>query len=470
MTPIRCRSCSPPAPSRRRRSRRRAATPTSASTRGIPGDGTPPVPYLRRVSCPRPERFALLYEVRVVEGDRRDLLAARHLGDAELWWRLARRERRRRPARAHRAGRPAAAHHAAARASRGAPMADAPVVACSCSSAPACRSRRRAACSTRCRRSRSSRTRARRRAASSSRSRSRTARRCRRCSCSPAASRIPILRVVIAVTFGGATTVLMDGVMTQPRAALRRRPDVDARRQGQGPDGADGPHRRSTGFPYPAMPPAVRVLVAVAKYAALGVIPLVIPSVHRGRPDPDRPDPAPPGHRLRLRHGARARGRLRLLHRSRAGAGHEQGVLGPGDPRRRAAARAQRRRWTARTTTCRALCASPSTRSGRSCRSSSSRSRREGADPDPDPGHHAAQPAARRRPAAAAEDQVPQRHREARTRSPRRCAGSRTPGSTRDAVFGTGSLDVVALRPRAAGRGSSSACAARARRSTASTT
>ena len=54
-----------------------------------PGDGRPPVPYLRRRLCPRPERFALLFEVRVVEGDRRDLLAARHLGDAELWWRLA---------------------------------------------------------------------------------------------------------------------------------------------------------------------------------------------------------------------------------------------------------------------------------------------------------------------------------------------------------------------------------------------
>jgi hypothetical protein len=24
-----------------------------------------------------------------VEGDRRDMLASRHLGDAELWWRLA---------------------------------------------------------------------------------------------------------------------------------------------------------------------------------------------------------------------------------------------------------------------------------------------------------------------------------------------------------------------------------------------
>lgn len=53
------------------------------------GDGSPPVPYLRRRLCPPPERLALLYEVGVVEGDRRDLLAARHLGDPELWWRLA---------------------------------------------------------------------------------------------------------------------------------------------------------------------------------------------------------------------------------------------------------------------------------------------------------------------------------------------------------------------------------------------
>lgn len=54
-----------------------------------PGNGTPPVPFLRRRFCPRAERFALLYEVRVVEGDRRDLLGARHYGEAELWWRLA---------------------------------------------------------------------------------------------------------------------------------------------------------------------------------------------------------------------------------------------------------------------------------------------------------------------------------------------------------------------------------------------
>ncbi len=53
------------------------------------GDGSPPVPYLRRRLCPRPDRFARLYEVVVVEGDRRDLLGARHAGDPALWWQIA---------------------------------------------------------------------------------------------------------------------------------------------------------------------------------------------------------------------------------------------------------------------------------------------------------------------------------------------------------------------------------------------
>lgn len=54
-----------------------------------PGDGLPPVPYLARRLCPRAERFSPLYEVMIAEGDRRDLLAARHFGDPALWWQLA---------------------------------------------------------------------------------------------------------------------------------------------------------------------------------------------------------------------------------------------------------------------------------------------------------------------------------------------------------------------------------------------
>lgn len=95
---------------------------------------------------------------------------------------------------------------------------------------------------------------------------------------------IPILRVVVAVTIGGTTSVLMDGVMTHheiqtdgPTATLRvKGKDLTAVMD----------YFQLDGLPYPAMPPAVRVLVAVAKYAALGVVPVVIPSIVEDVPIP----------------------------------------------------------------------------------------------------------------------------------------------------------------------------------------
>ena len=48
-----------------------------------------PLVYLKRRFVPRPERFGLLYEATVIEGDRRDTLAAAHRGTPDLWWRLA---------------------------------------------------------------------------------------------------------------------------------------------------------------------------------------------------------------------------------------------------------------------------------------------------------------------------------------------------------------------------------------------
>jgi hypothetical protein len=44
--------------------------------------------YLRRRFVPPPDRFALLREHVVAEGERPDTLAARYLGDAEQSWRL----------------------------------------------------------------------------------------------------------------------------------------------------------------------------------------------------------------------------------------------------------------------------------------------------------------------------------------------------------------------------------------------
>jgi hypothetical protein len=69
----------------------RYATVGTSTYQRRPAPGEEPVPtaYLRRRLVPRPERFALLHEYPCVERDRRDLVAAAELGDAELWWRIA---------------------------------------------------------------------------------------------------------------------------------------------------------------------------------------------------------------------------------------------------------------------------------------------------------------------------------------------------------------------------------------------
>ncbi|AFY34123.1 LysM peptidoglycan-binding domain-containing protein [Calothrix sp. PCC 7507] len=45
--------------------------------------------YLRRRFVPSPERFALLQEHTVTEGDRLDNITAQYLGDPEQFWRVA---------------------------------------------------------------------------------------------------------------------------------------------------------------------------------------------------------------------------------------------------------------------------------------------------------------------------------------------------------------------------------------------
>jgi hypothetical protein len=52
------------------------------------GDGKVVV-YLRRRFVPAPDRFVLLQEHVVVQGDRLDNLTARYLGDPEQFWRVA---------------------------------------------------------------------------------------------------------------------------------------------------------------------------------------------------------------------------------------------------------------------------------------------------------------------------------------------------------------------------------------------
>jgi hypothetical protein len=65
---------------------RYASTPILAHD---PGDGRPAVPYLGRRLVPQPGSLASLGEHSVAGGDRLDTIAARYLGDPELWWRVA---------------------------------------------------------------------------------------------------------------------------------------------------------------------------------------------------------------------------------------------------------------------------------------------------------------------------------------------------------------------------------------------
>jgi hypothetical protein len=55
------------------------------------------IAYVTRRFVPPPERFQLLQEYSVVQGDRVDNVAARFLGDPELFWRLCDANRAVRP-------------------------------------------------------------------------------------------------------------------------------------------------------------------------------------------------------------------------------------------------------------------------------------------------------------------------------------------------------------------------------------
>jgi hypothetical protein len=100
------------------------------------------------------------------------------------------------------------------------------------------------------------------------------------------ASPLPILRVVIAVTMAGRNEVLIDGVVTNQEVSGGNKPGrsmltVTGEDLSRVMDFID-----FSGIPYPAMPDFARVTLILAKYAFLGVIPKVIPSVLMDVPIP----------------------------------------------------------------------------------------------------------------------------------------------------------------------------------------
>lgn len=90
---------------------------------------------------------------------------------------------------------------------------------------------------------------------------------------------LPLMRVVLVVTINGQAQSIIDGVTThvetQPGEGGVSRLIVKGKDLSALMNKIEIP-----GLPFPAMPPSVRVLLILAKYAAFGVIPMVIPSLN----------------------------------------------------------------------------------------------------------------------------------------------------------------------------------------------
>jgi hypothetical protein len=88
---------------------------------------------------------------------------------------------------------------------------------------------------------------------------------------------IPLIRVTLIVTINGVPETLIDGVMTNHQVtpgANYATLTITGEDMTKVMDYID-----FSGIPYPAMPAEARVALCVAKYAFLGVLPMVIPSV-----------------------------------------------------------------------------------------------------------------------------------------------------------------------------------------------
>lgn len=96
---------------------------------------------------------------------------------------------------------------------------------------------------------------------------------------------LPLMRVVLVVQVGGHAEAVIDGVTTnvetQPGEGGVSTLVVKGKDLSALMDVID-----LRGIPYPAMPPAMRVQLVLAKYAAFGVIPMVIPSIVEDIPIP----------------------------------------------------------------------------------------------------------------------------------------------------------------------------------------
>ena len=92
-------------------------------------------------------------------------------------------------------------------------------------------------------------------------------------------AQVTILRIVIVVIFNGAPNVIMDGVVTKHEIA-------PSSHEGYATLSVTGQDISAlmnlidfSGFPFPALPAEGRVALMLLKYAALGIVPMVVPSI-----------------------------------------------------------------------------------------------------------------------------------------------------------------------------------------------
>jgi hypothetical protein len=112
---------------------------------------------------------------------------------------------------------------------------------------------------------------------------------------------IPLLRVILVATVNGSPTVLIDGVVTRTEIM----PGNDNRHTSLQVTGDDLTAVMQQllfsgipGTPYPAMPAEAVVALILAKYAFLGVIPMVLPSIALDVPIPTNHIPSQQGNDL----------------------------------------------------------------------------------------------------------------------------------------------------------------------------
>ncbi len=108
----------------------------------------------------------------------------------------------------------------------------------------------------------------------------------------------PLMRTILVATMDGTPNVLIDGVITNVEVA----PGIDKGHTTLTATGSDLTAVMNwidfSGFPFPAMPPEARVVVILAKYSFLGIVPMVIPSILLDVPIPIQEIPRQQGKDL----------------------------------------------------------------------------------------------------------------------------------------------------------------------------